>query len=87
MQKIKWAERKPQVYSLCSHFCVDIIIYRCTCHSSTKEKKLYEALKDGFADAFSSMNSLINQIQIKVDGILIMIKNVFCADYKVCTII
>lgn len=51
--------------------------------AAIKARESYEALKEGFRGAFSSINNLISNPKIKVNGETYHIKVVFCADYKV----
>jgi len=51
--------------------------------AAIKAQESYEAFRDGFADAFASINQLIANPQITVDGKDYRVKILFCADYKV----
>lgn len=51
--------------------------------AAIKAQESYEAFRDGFADAFISINQLIANPQITVDGKDYRVKILFCADYKV----
>lgn len=51
--------------------------------AAIKAQEPYATFRDGFADAFASINDLIANSQITVDGKNYRVKILFCADYKV----